>query len=242
METRSRYQRAPINQFISDLYNQEYVFENYLRKLGFTQPAARYLTKNYTNEIREIVCNSLHTFFVMQHDKERLDELLIRYYGLGTQEKETKSIIAADMGIKLDQIKELVEKAFTIMKEKKAHILLENNLRDKLATILLRRPVIVDQEPGTAEFFSQDGAEEGTSPIFTPKEQKTPGGKTYTVAEVRKKYPRAYAKWSKEEDEELGELWREGKSIRTMAKFFQRKDGAIASRLRKNELKGLRGE
>ena len=64
------------------------------------------------------------------------------------------------------------------------------------------------------------------------------------VEEAREKHARAYAKWSGEEDDSLRQAWEqqqeaetsEAAKIRTIARAFDRKPGAIRSRLKKLEL------
>lgn len=60
--------------------------------------------------------------------------------------------------------------------------------------------------------------------------QKT---KTYTVEEIRLDYPKAYEKWTPEEDRVLTERYKEGVTVHQLAKMHQRKSGAIRSRLKK---------
>lgn len=60
--------------------------------------------------------------------------------------------------------------------------------------------------------------------------------KKYSVAQIRNKHLKAYAKWTKEADEQLKKQYRAGKSINALAEIFQRKPGAIRSRLHKLEL------
>lgn len=50
---------------------------------------------------------------------------------------------------------------------------------------------------------------------------------------IRQKYPRAYVKWSREEDEKLKNEYASGQQIGELAKKFQRQSGAIRSRLQK---------
>lgn len=57
--------------------------------------------------------------------------------------------------------------------------------------------------------------------------------KAYTLDNVRRIYPRAYAKWTAEEDERLKEQYQQGIGIPELAKSFQRKQSAIRSRLAK---------
>lgn len=57
--------------------------------------------------------------------------------------------------------------------------------------------------------------------------------KTYDVEKIRQKYPRAYVKWTREEDEKLKNEYASGQQIGELAKKFQRQSGAIRSRLQK---------
>jgi len=57
--------------------------------------------------------------------------------------------------------------------------------------------------------------------------------KTYAVEEIRQDYPKAYEKWTSEEDEALTEQFKKNVTISQLAKMHQRKIGAIRSRLRK---------
>jgi DNA-binding NarL/FixJ family response regulator len=66
--------------------------------------------------------------------------------------------------------------------------------------------------------------------------QVTNVGRSYAVEEIRHDHPRAYEKWSVEEDRELSELCRNGKSVREIAKILHRQESAIRSRLAKLNL------
>ncbi len=57
--------------------------------------------------------------------------------------------------------------------------------------------------------------------------------KTYSIKNIRKTYSRAYKSWSRNEDKRLGELYKQGITINNLATEFQRKPGAIRSRLKK---------
>ncbi|MEW6026316.1 MAG: hypothetical protein AB1599_03350 [Planctomycetota bacterium] len=60
--------------------------------------------------------------------------------------------------------------------------------------------------------------------------------KKYSVAQIRNKHLKAYEKWTKDADERLRKQYLAGKSINALAEIFQRKPGAIRSRLHKLEL------
>lgn len=57
--------------------------------------------------------------------------------------------------------------------------------------------------------------------------------RTYTIEEKRRVYANAYKPWSKDEDNQLIDLYNEGKSINDLSTFFKRNKGAICSRLKK---------
>ena len=61
-------------------------------------------------------------------------------------------------------------------------------------------------------------------------------GKSHDVEEIRHDHPRAYEKWSAEEDKQLSELSRSGKTVKEIAKALDRQEGAIRSRLGKLNL------
>ena len=57
--------------------------------------------------------------------------------------------------------------------------------------------------------------------------------KAYNIKEIRQKYPKAYEKWTDNEDIHLKNEFNQGKKINELADIFQRKPGAIRSRLQK---------
>jgi hypothetical protein len=70
--------------------------------------------------------------------------------------------------------------------------------------------------------------------IITPFEQKSERvRKNYSVDNIRQKFPKAYEKWTPEEDEKLKTLFQSGQKVDQLASYFQRKEGAIKSRLTK---------
>ena len=59
------------------------------------------------------------------------------------------------------------------------------------------------------------------------------GEPTYSVYACRQEYPNAYNPWDEEDDSKLIALWGEGATIEEIASYFQRKPGAILSRIKK---------
>ena len=62
------------------------------------------------------------------------------------------------------------------------------------------------------------------------------GEPTYSLYACRQEFPNAYNPWNDEDDFKLTKMWCEGASITELASYFQRKPGAIISRIKKLEL------
>lgn len=59
---------------------------------------------------------------------------------------------------------------------------------------------------------------------------------TYSVEACRVEHPNAYKPWTQEDDNKLEKLFCEGKTTKELSEIFQRKPGAIRSRVKKLEL------
>ncbi len=57
--------------------------------------------------------------------------------------------------------------------------------------------------------------------------------KPYNLDQIQQRYPKAYERWSSEEDEQLKRKHAEGMSVSDLAKHFLRQPSAIRSRLGK---------
>ncbi|MGB0864196.1 MAG: hypothetical protein ACPG19_08920 [Saprospiraceae bacterium] len=69
--------------------------------------------------------------------------------------------------------------------------------------------------------------------LLPSKNNKISKEKSYSVEEIRKTKPKAYAKWTKKEDDKLLKLDKDGKTSKELAEIFERGQGAITSRLKK---------
>ena len=63
--------------------------------------------------------------------------------------------------------------------------------------------------------------------------KKLIGEPVYSIYAARQEHANAYNVWTAEDDEELKQIWQEGKSVQEIADYFCRKNSAIISRLRK---------
>lgn len=63
--------------------------------------------------------------------------------------------------------------------------------------------------------------------------KKLTGEPVYSVYAARQEHPNAYTVWTSEDNEELRQMWAEGKSVQEIADYFGRKNSSIISRLKK---------
>ena len=63
--------------------------------------------------------------------------------------------------------------------------------------------------------------------------KKLIGEPVYSIYAARQEHPNAYNVWTAEDDEELKQMWEEGKSVQEIADYFGRKNSSIITRLRK---------
>lgn len=68
------------------------------------------------------------------------------------------------------------------------------------------------------------------------------GTPTYSIFACRQEYLNAYTPWTEDDDMELTQMWCEGAMNNELAAHFQRKPGAITSRIKKLELVEKYGE
>lgn len=63
--------------------------------------------------------------------------------------------------------------------------------------------------------------------------KKLTGEPVYSVYAARQEHPNAYEPWTEEADEQLKQMWSEGKSVQEIADHFGRKPSAIITRMKK---------
>ena len=69
--------------------------------------------------------------------------------------------------------------------------------------------------------------------IYEPNEQEIANPRDDRIQRIRERHPRAYMRWSDEEDDALMRAYREGLTIRELAELFERQRGGIRSRINK---------
>lgn len=91
------------------------------------------------------------------------------------------------------------------------------------ADIMLSASIACDLITKTVELRS--------TPVSGKVEFVVKEGRFQSLEQVRKKYPRAYEPWGKDEDKDLMELYQRGKTIKQIAEQLQRTTGSIKARI-----------
>jgi hypothetical protein len=97
------------------------------------------------------------------------------------------------------------------------------------------RIIHVSAFPDQQDTYTDTARDESTSSADgLAKSQNDEGdGRSAGFAEIRKLHPKAYERWTPEEDSSLQKQFKTGASVSEIAVCFQRKPGAIRSRLKK---------
>ena len=114
-----------------------------------------------------------------------------------------------------------------------------NNFKNK--TIVLEKILegMIDKELITKEItgylrITRKGIKHVLEKKSEIKSNKTPKSNYHKKLEkIKEKYPNAYEHWTSEADEKIKKLYHQGKSNFELSEIFQRKSGAIRSRLKK---------
>ncbi|MEG4503137.1 hypothetical protein QUA81_03990 [Microcoleus sp. F6_B4] len=136
------------------------------------------------------------------------------------QQVETLTTIILDLQQFINELPQwgsLQQRQLTELQQKVDNALAE--LSEEIAVI----PNLVQEAVGDRNSQPQSSAQRNNA--ARPK--------TYDVEKIRQKYPRAYVKWSREEDEKLKNEYASGQQIGELANKFQRQSSAIRSRLQK---------
>ncbi|HCX22609.1 MAG: DNA helicase [Flammeovirgaceae bacterium] len=97
---------------------------------------------------------------------------------------------------------------------------------------------VISRSLGNASLaYFDESSEQKESVQVEPKKHSNSPNKAYSYEEVRKTKPSAYSSWSLAEDLELEELFANRTPIKQMAEHLGRSRGAIASRIKKLQLR-----
>jgi len=152
------------------------------------------------------------------------------------QQVETLTTIILDLQQFINELPQwgsLQQRQLTELQQKVDNALAE--LAQEMAVIPHRLQEAVASRGG--EFNQRlDMAGDGNLGSDSSEVQHHPDRPKNQNQKIRQKYPRAYVKWSHDEDENLQKEYASGQQIGELAQRFQRQPGAIRSRLQKLRL------
>jgi predicted Holliday junction resolvase-like endonuclease len=139
-----------------------------------------------------------------------------------------------------DPIDYVVFNGYTDIKDNGGH---ENNLEVVILDVKTGQANLSQLQQAIARAISagrvrfevvrpETSKQEGARAYDKPSKQALPQ-KAYSIKDIQETHPRAYAPWTKTEDERLRQCYKQGGTINDLAREFQRKSGGIRSRLKK---------
>jgi|GEM_PF-605003 len=152
------------------------------------------------------------------------------------QQVETLTTIILDLQQFINELPQwgnLQQRQLTELQQKVDNALAE--LSEEIAVIPNRVQEAVASRGGEINQRLDMAGERNLQPDSSEIENNPYRPKTQNE-KIRQKYPRAYVKWSQDEDENLKKEYASGQQIGELAKRFQRQPGAIRSRLQKFRL------
>ncbi len=103
---------------------------------------------------------------------------------------------------------------------------------DKVAPLVISKTIGGDIVDDSYDFPTRSRVNSVSTPSHPKKAANNPAGEAIKpFAKIRRTYPKAYEKWTNEDEELLVTKFYQGESIAELANYSQRKEGAIRSRL-----------
>lgn len=227
-----RVQVTGLNRFLTEIYAADMRLSRLLMQLGFHQDEIDQLRHCHLGTVVTRYLLGLKERIVNGADGERRYQIIVRYHGLDGEVPETLEAIGKRLGISRERVRQLKKKVINKCRSKTNKAALECRLQE-IGTELLRTSMTATIEQPHEQRADKASSEVKTQKSSTRSNAKMGRGKTYSVAEVRKLYPKAYERWT-QEDDDLLVAWDDA-NVRTtdIATRFERTRGAIRSRMRK---------
>lgn len=226
-----------INEFLSVMYDQEMRLSKILKKSGLDDRQIKVLRTHHLEQTVGTFLETLKQILVTGSGNDRLYVIINFRFGLEGQTEETLHTIGKRLGVTRERIRQLERKAL----RKCRHRVNKSRIETKVYRVAAEILGIQVDEPELAKSLietqpkrkeqKEAGQQELSGSVTTIKGTGEWNKKTYSVEEKRKEYQKAYAKWTKGEDERLKELYIQGKTINELSSVFERSEGAINTRL-----------
>ena len=108
---------------------------------------------------------------------------------------------------------------------------MDKKLLDILVCPICKGPLIYQKSAN--ELICKMASQKGGTTVSAKTQFVIKNGLFQSLDEIRETHPRAFAKWSDEEDKNLLEFHKNGKNIKEITELLQRSRGSIRARLEK---------
>lgn len=183
----------------------------------------KHIGKSENKENAEMIFSTVHRCKGMEYDAIEIGNDFI-------SEKELKEMTQNNEHSIYEKLNEEINLLYVAVTRSKKSIHIPKNLMPSDFTTSNQIHIIKNKE-------KQESTEKTIS-TFSLKTKvsdnhKNNKEKAYSVKEIRKKYKNAYRPWTEKLDAQLTKMYDDGVSIGDIANHFDRKEGAIVSRLKK---------
>lgn len=243
------------NKLLSDIYQQDMRLSSLLLKLGFNNEEISFVGDKLLFDTAIFFLETLEETIIDFQDGTRKFEIIQGSYGLTGDSSQTLRQLAEKLNISHERVRQLKEKTLkglqSVNQQSKLELLFKKKIQQSIK-VYQKQLSNIDRSASKYNFAlsSLSNGErcltisEGNEQIIIAESNfidfcnqlatvRSKWGINYSVAEVRKRHKKAYAKWTQEEEELLINNFVEGLSVEEIATMLERKPGAIASRINK---------
>lgn len=247
-----------INKLLTDIYQREMRLSILLSKLNFNIEDINLISNKLLSETVAYFLETLEETIITSQDGDRQLKIIQGSYGLNSS-PQTLRQLAEEFNISHERIRQLKQKILTKLKstnnKSKLELLFKHKIKQAIANyrniqFFTKTDDIYQKKYKFSLSLLSNGQKsltiaEGDNQITITESDFLEfynkittiklewGIKTYSLEEVRKKHQKAYAKWTREEEELLIDNLAEGLNVKEIAEILGRQPGAISSRINK---------
>ena len=251
-----------INQLLSDIYQRDMRLSYLLSQLNFDGVEIELISQRLLPNLIEIFLDILEQEIHNFSDGERQFEIIKDIYGITSDRLKTLRQVGAELNISHERIRQIKNKGIRKLGFKNIKADWESKFKREVKQLLenyndcgileirtrdyspkynfsLSRSSTGEKCLIISEGDNSITIDESCLPEFYNDLQrniqllKRDRSQASKIEDIRIEYPRAYDKWTKEEEEWLSNYLIEGLDIKQISKLLERQSGAISSRMNK---------
>lgn len=247
-----------INKLLSDIYKRDMRLSYLLAELDFNCEEIELINRKLLPNIVNIFLEVIEATIVSFSDGKKQFKIIKNLYGLSNGSQGLRDV-GAQLDISHERVRQLKNKAFKKLVSKNNEFDWQSKLKQQVKELIdnARSSQQSEQNINSRDEFnfqlsllpngeqcltiSKDSDEINITEFDFPKFYDNllhwmellgwDNFPAYKIADIRKQFPRAYEKWTKEEEELLKNYLAEGLSVKEIANLLERQLGAISSRM-----------